>query len=152
MGTRSRIAIANSDGSFTSIYCHWDGYPEGVGATLLKHYTTYAKVRELMALGDLSSLGDEIGEKHDFESRGYHDWCKAYGRDRGETGIEAETSPHLEALFLLTQQCGGEYVYVFSNGSWKVGEGGVGWFGMPASAAPSKLVDLATVLADKKEH
>ena len=51
-----------------SIYCHFDGYPEGVGQTLLDHWTTLAKVNRLIKLGDLSSLGSEIGKKHDFDT------------------------------------------------------------------------------------
>ena len=34
MSTRSRIGMINPDGSVSSIYCHFDGYPEGVGKTL----------------------------------------------------------------------------------------------------------------------
>ena len=35
MATRSLIAVQNADGTFLSIYCHWDGYPSGVGKDLL---------------------------------------------------------------------------------------------------------------------
>ena len=38
MATRSFIGKLNHDGSITVVYCHWDGYPEGVGETLVKHY------------------------------------------------------------------------------------------------------------------
>lgn len=31
MATRSRIGIENQDGTVTSVYCHWDGYPENNG-------------------------------------------------------------------------------------------------------------------------
>lgn len=34
MSTRSRIGMINPYGSVSSIYCHFDGYPEGVGKTL----------------------------------------------------------------------------------------------------------------------
>lgn len=33
MGTRSVIAKPHGDG-FMGKYCHWDGYPSGVGAAL----------------------------------------------------------------------------------------------------------------------
>jgi len=56
MSTRSYILIENTDGTFSGIYCHFDGYPKGVGATLLDSYRTEAKIRELIALGTLSSL------------------------------------------------------------------------------------------------
>ncbi|HKM41808.1 MAG TPA: hypothetical protein VJY43_04490, partial [Methanocorpusculum sp.] len=57
MSTRSYILIENIDGTFSGIYCHFDGYPKGVGATLLDSYRTEAKIRKLIALGNLSSLG-----------------------------------------------------------------------------------------------
>jgi hypothetical protein len=69
------------DGSILAVYCHWDGYPSHNGKILNAHYTERSKVQELMDLGDLSSLGPEIGEKHNFDAppKGQ---CNAYGRDR----------------------------------------------------------------------
>lgn len=60
MGTRSSIGIWNNDGSVKMIYCHWDGYPDHVGAVLLEHYTDETKVRQLLNLGDISSLGKDV--------------------------------------------------------------------------------------------
>ena len=34
MGTRSVIAVRNETGGWKGRYCHWDGYPEGVGAAV----------------------------------------------------------------------------------------------------------------------
>lgn len=42
-----------------SIYHHWDGYPDGVGNTLLSHYNSYDKVLNLMLFGDASTINDE---------------------------------------------------------------------------------------------
>lgn len=150
MGTRSRIARQNDDGTFTSIYCHWDGYPDHHGPILLDHYSSRAKSAKLMELGDLSSLGSGPGEKHDFDAASNRDWCTAYGRDRGEKGVEAETSSTLEELATLTQNCGGEHLYVhMKDGTWMHAEGGIGWFGMPASEAPdtTNLNPLELVVA-----
>lgn len=96
MATRSTIAKLNDDGSITSIYCHWDGYPEGVGATLKEHYTDTDKIDQLLALGWLSVLDAEIGEKHDFDNP-TEGWTLAYMRDRGETGLEANTHDSINA-------------------------------------------------------
>ena len=35
MATRSRIAVELDNGTVKSVYCHWDGYPTGVGRDLL---------------------------------------------------------------------------------------------------------------------
>ena len=71
MSTRSHIGIWNEDGSLDVIYCHWDGYPSYNGALLLHRYQDPEKIRELIALGDISSLAESVkpaeGE-HTFES------------------------------------------------------------------------------------
>ena len=102
MATRSTIALEFADGTVGKIYCHWDGYLENNGKILYNHYVDPFKTRDLIDLGDVSSLGPDIGEKHDFDNpfpygsaeynaeadrrRGITTF---YGRDRGETGTEA---------------------------------------------------------------
>ena len=117
MGTRSTIAIQNADGTVTGIYCHWDGYLSHNGRILQENYTTEAQVRELIALGDLSSLGETVGSKHDFNNAPDGE-CNAYGRDRGETGVDAATfNSHAE----LVEQVGQEFDYLFTPGvGWSV--------------------------------
>jgi hypothetical protein len=129
-----------SDGTFRSIYCHWDGYPENNGKLLLEHYKDEAKVSALMDLGNISSLNPEIGEKHDFDYNRSFDYsgadckpkdpkgklskeeierldrmCHAYGRDRGEKGQEAKVHED-EAAFL--ERADEEYTYLFKDGKW----------------------------------
>ena len=116
MGTRSTIGFVNSNGGVTGIYCHWDGYPEHNGRILRDHYTTPDKIRKLMKLGDLSSLGPNIGRKHDFMATGQTHKCTAYGRDRGETGTEAQLYAD-EAEFLKDDR-GQDYTYLFKAGKW----------------------------------
>ena len=121
MSTRSRIAAKQEDGTYRSIYCHFDGYPEGVGDTLRTNYTDPAKVEQLIGLGDISSLGAEIGEQHPFDDRSEASagWCRVYGRDRSETGTEAKTSLDFHSLVELTDGCWGEYLYVYAGGAWR---------------------------------
>jgi hypothetical protein len=116
MGTRSTIGFANSNGAVQGIYCHWDGYPEYNGQILRDHYKTADRVLKLIKLGDLSSLGPKIGKKHDFMNKGDTGWCTAYGRDRGETGCEAQMYTD-EAEFLQDDR-GQDYTYLFKDGTW----------------------------------
>ena len=93
MSTRSYICIENSDDKkISGIYCHSDGYVSYVGFFLYNFYDTERKVRELIGLGSLSSLGVRIGHTVDF-NRLYTDTnyyeankmqCVAYCRDRQE--------------------------------------------------------------------
>ena len=114
MATRSTIGIIdNKSGVVTSIYVHWDGYPEHNGEILVKHYSDPAKIWALMDLGALSSLGEEIGEKHDFNDSGpIH--CTAYGRDRGETQVGSQTHNSLGEWL----DNGEEYNYLWDGVRW----------------------------------
>ncbi len=127
MGTRSRIAIRNADNTSLSVYCHWDGYPSGVGAKLQKHYETEDKVRALLAGGDFSSLKPDLAD------------IEFYSKRRNEDPSPAQVSADLDALSALTQETGGEWLYVFTPAGWQCAPGGVSAFGMPASAKPKGL-------------
>ena len=117
MATRSTIARMTKEG-VESIYCHWDGYPEGVGATLDTHWRNEEKIGELMALGDLSYLGQEIGVKQSFDNpTGGNIWCLAYGRDRGEENIEVMTHRDVHEWITDRQGSGCDYGYLW-NGEW----------------------------------
>ena len=118
MSTRSNIGILNQDGTVDYIYCHFDGYLEHNGKILHEHYNTEDKVKQLIGLGDISSLGEEIGEKQDFNGpRVNRDWCLVYGRDRGEDGTEAQTIPYRD----YTKEHFEEYTYLFTPGKgWEV--------------------------------
>ena len=109
MGTRSSIAIKNADGTIESIYARWDGYLEGNGVILLENYTTEEKVRQLLALGNVSSLDNDIGEKHDF-NQSVKGWTEFYSRDRGKAEQEAIRSSNEEAWIRAGGQ---EYNYLF---------------------------------------
>ncbi len=50
MATRSRIGLMLEDGTIKHSYCHFDGYPHGVGHTLVGHYSDIDKVKELLSL------------------------------------------------------------------------------------------------------
>jgi len=117
MGTRSTISMANADGTVTSIYCHWDGYLGHNGRILRDHYDTAAKVKALMKLHSLSSLGEFVGKKHDFEQRFPHGAfkpCTSHVRDRGE-----KIKAYVGWLEGVDRQ---EYNYLFKDGAWTVSE------------------------------
>jgi hypothetical protein len=152
MATRSDIIVKRTDGQWARIYCHWDGYPEGVGKTLFEHYKTQEKCEALIALGDLSSLGEEIGEKHDFNWQGKYRnnrdhpeaqrlavVCLFYGRDRGESDTEAKIFDNIHAAW-PDADTGTEFTYVFADGKW--------WIGDPDESSETVL-ELGDVLSGK---
>ena len=60
MSTRSYICVKQNDGSYKGVYCHWDGYLTYNGAMLLDHYNSLEKANEILALGDISSLKENL--------------------------------------------------------------------------------------------
>jgi hypothetical protein len=121
MATRSIIAIRNADSQFQAIYCHWDGYLSNNGRILAENYTDEDKVRKLIALGNISSLGPYIGNQHNFDNAP-RDECNAYGRDRGE----ADQAARLFVSFQhLQNSMAEEFTYVFdtATGVWSVAYG-----------------------------
>lgn len=61
MSTRGHIAI-KENGKYKYIYNHHDSYIDGLGITLYKHYQDVNKVKELIALGNTSSIGATVEE------------------------------------------------------------------------------------------
>ena len=131
MGTRSRIGVMHGD-IVKSVYCHWDGYLEHNGVILQEHYNS-AQANQLVALGDLSSLGTQIGEQHPFSphfdegSKVAYDaakeagYCTFYGRDRGETGTEWKVAHTFSQFLEQVDLCGAEYYYIMKDGVWYCG-------------------------------
>lgn len=116
MSTHSFIGIESESGKIAGVYCHYDGYLEGVGDTLKNHYTNPDKIHELIGLGSLSILGEEIGEKQDFsdnEKSRAGQWTLAYHRDRGEELVTEE----FDDMYSIDGDY--EYLYVYTNmGLW----------------------------------
>jgi hypothetical protein len=135
-----------------SVYCHWDGYLAHNGRILQEYYDS-ARANHLVAMGDLSVLAPQIGEKHPFsqfdvpeaERVNYDDWCTFYGRDRGETGTEFQVDEDFTSFLERADNCGAEYYYIMRDGVW--------YCGTTYNAGPlaGKLVPLAEALANEEE-
>ena len=85
-----------------------------------------------MALGDLSSLRPNIGEKHAFSKlevpmdgeaydKLYGDMTTFYGRDRGEEGCDFKVAHSFDEFLEQVNYCGAEYYYVMKDGVWYAG-------------------------------
>jgi len=140
------IAIQNPyNKTVRAVYCHWDGYLEHNGAILQKHYAASPKVNNLIAMGDLSSLGTQIGEAHPFSPHGSKEdealyeaakeagYCTFYKRDRGESDVDFKvfnTLAQAEDHYIWS-----DYYYVFkytkasdyTTGEWHFKRNGERW-------------------------
>lgn len=124
MATRSTIAIEYADGTVGQVYCHWDGYLEHNGKILQENYSNPFILRDLIDMGDISSLGPKIGTKHPFspfegddkaayelaQEAGYTTF---YGRDRGEDGVSARTFANFDDYKARHQY--EEFEYILRN-------------------------------------
>lgn len=126
MGTRSSIAVKHGD-KVKAVYCHWDGYLSHNGYILNKHYNS-TKANFLVALGAISSLGADIGEKHDFDGpkedypdsltkTSYTTVTTFYGRDRGEKNTSWKVYNSVEEWLSEGEE---EYNYLMDDGVWYV--------------------------------
>jgi len=105
MATRARIGVLHPDGSVTSIYSHWDGYPNGVGKTLGENYSHQDRAKRLVAMGGVSVLEGTIEE-----SVFYH-------RDRDED-LQIEESPNETAFLKQSERDGAQWSYLWKGDSW----------------------------------
>jgi len=117
MATRSNIAYKTEDGKIRSVYAHWDGYPECNGKILLDNYKNIEKIKALIELGSISSLGSEIGEQQDFNNRETQnkEWTLAYHRDRGEELVIREYNDIPSWIDDME-----EYAYLWNGREWLV--------------------------------
>ena len=130
MGTRSTIALEYADGTIGQVYCHWDGYLEHNGVLLSKHYSNPFILRDLIDLGDVSSLKPTVGTKHAFSHFDtemkqeeyetlYGEMTTFYGRDRGEKGTDSKTFIDFQDYMVRFQH--EEYAYILrKDGQWYV--------------------------------
>ena len=130
MGTRSTIALEFADGTVEQVYCHWDGYLSNNGRILQEHYSDPFVLRDLIDLGDISSLKPTIGTQHAFSrlevpmdgeayDKLYGDMTTFYGRDRGETGVDSKK--FLDFQDYLVRHQYEEYEYILrKDGNWYV--------------------------------
>lgn len=147
MSTRANIGVLQDDGTVKVIYSHWDGYPDYLLKTLKSYYNSLEKATALINLGDASYIGRYIEPSEGVRLFGFDfmpdlpeyaeqlaklpaeqvrrikteyqsfDYSRFYGRDRGETGVDAviysSVDEWLNILGLMI-----EYAYLFRHGKW----------------------------------
>jgi hypothetical protein len=104
MSRSSYIVLKRFDvEEYAGIYCHFDGQLGHNGKILLKNYTTYEDVIQLVRLGNISVLDSTL------------DTCIAYHRDRREEWVD-----HAPRLAQSLEQYKTQYVYLFKENGWHV--------------------------------
>lgn len=109
MSTRSAIIQKTADG-YRGIYCHHDGYIQGVGRALIEEneYSTDEAVSALIERGHMSSIS------------AWPDECEPYAEmDRA---LSQDNDPFFgDTIAEVADQIGHNgYVYVWEDGEWTV--------------------------------
>lgn len=103
MATRSYILVQNSDQTISGVYCHFDGYINGVGKVLLEHYNDEEKAKKLISKGGFEALQEDFNKiQH------YPDSPILHFKDKTQLLEEAKQNLSIE------------YFYLFSDGDWLV--------------------------------
>lgn len=124
MSTNAGIAVRAGE-TFTTIYCHWDGYPSYMLPMLQENYNSLELATKLVSFGDASSIDKKLeptpGVAHtfDFPEEGV---CIFYHRDRGEDWNHNKPACFTESE--LFKQSSFEWVYIFEDGQWNVYKNG----------------------------
>lgn len=106
MATRGTIAVQHADGTVSQVYAHWDNYLSGTGQTLQDCYNSLELAEQLVAGGDISSVGKNTSE------------TEYYRRDRGEANTDARVFANINRYYSTCE--GEEYNYLFQRGQWFV--------------------------------
>ena len=102
MSTYATICIMNrEDCSVTASQVKWDGGLRCVGRTLLQHYNTEEKARELISLGNVDSLYPTIEETK----------ASTNHKFMGGKPVTTKNGEHWEE---------GEYNYLWLFGEWRL--------------------------------
>ena len=126
MSTRSAVIVKIGD-TYNGIYCHYDGYTEGVGKTLKENFNNEAQAKEIVDLGDCSIIDLCVRIKPSSDSS--HSFEKpedgtiiAYHRDRGEEWetVKPKTGSTWQEVADKIGHNG--YVYVWENDQWNFNE------------------------------
>ena len=126
MSTRSLISIVEDDGSVRGIYCHCDGYPDGVGKNLFESWRNTDDIRAMMREGDASDIGDTLDDSEFFIRDKEEDRSErnsGFSFDPRDTLGEDDRPDPAKVFDLLVgrgNEQGADYLYAHIGGEWYV--------------------------------
>lgn len=113
---------------YLGVYCHHDGYINGVGKELIENYDTEEKILNLLCMGDLSNVCQGVSSyeswrnENNTEAEVIDETCERIGYSWGdenkceEKRIPAIVGGKLSAEWALKE----EYAYLFDGDNWFV--------------------------------
>lgn len=103
MSTRSMIGVVDNAGQVAAVYCHFDGYLEGVGRTLAESWNSKEDAMRLIVGGGcMRALGDTLEHCDFFENEPF------------------EMFSSIDEFVGTMASSDIEYLYLFVDGRWVV--------------------------------
>ena len=102
-GTRSQFGKIDRKGNITSVYMHYDGYPENMLPILKRGYKGGKNVDAVIAKGGASGLEADMADMNFY--------------DDGETPLTGKANRIADYLKLASDDGGAEYVYLWDEKS-----------------------------------
>lgn len=128
MSTHCNIGLMKSDGTIESVLCLYDGYLTGVGLKLLKYYPNVDNIKNLISLGIISSLREDM-DKHD-----------------GMPGAKADKDEDIEEFIRECKNGYVDYVYLYDKDIHK-------WYcNYNDSGIEDKMLDLKEEVIKKQSE
>lgn len=151
MGTRSFIAVEAKPNRYYGVYCHWDGYLSHNGRILHRHYNSFQKAMFLIRGGSLSTLGESIGHKIDYDIHHHPvNQCVYHHRDMNRDYEEPELFASINSLCRGAESCGAEYLYVyFIISGWQYACRGPQFFGGSDGTKMSGFMSLRPAVEEE---
>lgn len=122
MSSRALIGQTENDGSITFVEVYFDGYLAHTGVLLDRYWNDEDRVRSLIANGKISSLGSELGEKHDGTAfppaKGCENYTVFYSRDRNVAPVDTSAVSVPTRGEMVRPDV--HYRYLFDQGRWLV--------------------------------
>ena len=112
MSTRSKIAYVEEGRNVVASYCHHDGYLDHVGRMLFDHYNSFEKAKELVDIGDISSISKTPEIIH--EKRDMHYGGKIPGNSKGKP----EFYRTISSFMYHADPPSIEYIYLWQKKMW----------------------------------
>ena len=121
MGTRSVIGYMSRIGTGRAVYCHFDGYPEHTGYTLLNYYNDEQAAKDLVDAGPMSGVDSDPSLINHYED------------NFPEPTVLTSEKPFFDVDW--NDKHGAEWAYVFTPDGW-FGKA-TSYMGAPKVSSPS---------------
>lgn len=92
---------------YMGVYCHWDGYPRGVGASLKSFASTYERALNMVLGGSISSVSNDSFAH--YANRDGEIWSHI-APIQGDTAIDVNAKVNEDYAYLFDED----------NGGWKI--------------------------------